>query len=452
MSSLSKKKFTEEQLQLAWCRKKRGTIITAVSGADIEILTPGIWNLEAGPDFLNAKLAIDENECTGSVEIHKKSSDWISHRHSSNSLYDNVILHVVAEDDTASLSEELQKQLPSVPVLILKPRFSADRIAPADKFPKGKCQSFFSSINDEKLNLFFRKAGFIRFYGKVDSNLSNMREQGINKTFTELLFDACGYKQNRKAFIELFSRLSRYEDLSEDETEAVIWGESGLMPDPVSVKLDPVMEQFVKRLWGLWWKIRKEPLPPIKWKHSGLRPMNFPERRIAAVTVLMKKLGKVPMMFFANLAKESESSSEFTKNVIEALKCSHSVWDSYINFTSQCSTPAAVLGKSRAEDICLNVVLPTLQAQIIFTDKKIQNGADKYSNTLPEAAFASMPSIQSNRILETAAIKWFAPPGRKRNIIKGAISQQGILHIYRNFCEDVCAECAECPLADLMKR
>jgi hypothetical protein len=448
MTSISERKFTEEQLQLSWCRIKSGTQFFAVDGSAVEIYSPGIWNLEAGPDFRNAKLAINGKLHEGSVEIHKKSSDWVNHGHFTDNRYKDIILHVVAEDDTKSLSSERRRYLPDAPVVIIKPIFSATRIAPADKFPKGKCQAFFSLVEDNELNLFFRKAGLRRFYGKVEFTLNKMKNKGINRAFTELLFDACGYKQNRENFIELFSRLSRYENLSEVETEAVIWGESGLLPDPVSVKLDTRMEQFVKDLWRIWWQIRKEPLPDIKWRHSGLRPMNFPERRIAAVTVLMKKIGKLPVMFFANLAENKKKPSDLTKAVIEIMKCNHPVWDKYINFTSRCATPAGVLGKSRAEDICINVILPALQAQRLLAEKKSDDvPQDSIHDSIAEQAFLSMSPIQSNRILETASLKWFAPPGRKRSIIKDAVSQQGVLHIYQNFCEDVCSECSECPLS-----
>ena len=479
--ALSDQKFTEEQLQLTWCRLKPGHIMTAVDTSEIVVLSPGIWNLEAGPDFLNAKLKIDGKEVQGSIEIHKKSSDWIAHGHPSNPLYENVILHVVAVDDSASLHDDMVLLLPPVPVVPLKPRFMSVRIAASDKFPQGKCLSFFSSVDDDALNLFFCKAGMKRFYGKVDFILGKMSEKGINMAFMEMIFDACGYKQNRAAFIELFKRLCRYDSLTPEETEAVIWGESGLLPDPASVKLDPVMEEFVKCRWAIWWKIRKEPLSGIEWRRSGLRPMNSPERRIAAVTELVRRIGRYPLMFFANMEKEGGSPRAFTKEIVKRLKCNHAIWDKYITFTKVSSTAAAVLGQSRAEDICMNVVLPALQAHIILskynTDSRIgDRGPTGYGEavqlsgkhilhdagpalevwletsvrSLPEQALASMPSLQSNRILETASMKWFAPPGRKRNIIKGAVSQQGILHIYRNFCEAVCSSCAECPLIDLL--
>ncbi len=445
-------KFTEEQLQLAWCRLKRDNRMEAVDGQAVFVPFPGIWNLEAGPDFRNAKLAIGDKELIGRVEVHKKSSDWVNHGHWKDPLYSDVILHVVAEDDAENSSEEIRKRLPDVPVVIIKPIVSAKRIAPADKFPQGKFRSFFSTLEDIELNRFFQKAGLNRFNAKAYYILSLIEEKGIHTAFTELIFDSCGYRQNRNAFLELYQRVSRYNDLNEKETEAVIWGESGLLPDPGSIKLEKKMERFVKELWSIWWQIRKEPLAEIKWNHTGLRPMNFPERRISALTMLLKKMGKFPLMFFADLAKQETEPAVFVKKIIKTLKCSHPVWNGYINCTNTCKTPASVLGASRAADICVNVVLPALKAHTVLFERQIDNQTIPLQNTLAERAFISMPAIQSNRILETASLKWFTPPGRKRNIVKSAVAQQGVLNIFRNFCEDVCFECKECPLANLMNK
>lgn len=442
-------KFTEEQLQLTWCRLKQGSELESVTGRKIVVFGTGTWNLEAGPDFLNARLSIDGKKFTGNIEVHKKATDWIHHGHTNDARYSDIILHIIAEDDS---SNDNREKLPDVPVLILTPRFSARKIAPADRIPKGKCRKFFSSQDDSMLYKFFRKAGINRFNGKVYFMLDRMYEKGADKAFLEQLFDACGYKQNRNNFKELFSRILRYDDLDSKETEAVIWGESGLLPDPATTKLDKQMAGFVKSIWSIWWRIRKEPLPDIKWNRSGLRPMNFPERRIAAITVLMNKLGKFPLMFFANFAKNPSDSPTFVKKVVKALKCNHPVWDQYINFTSRCAVSAAVLGETRAEDISANVVFPALKAQKLLIENKKNETETSFSFNSGEEAFKAMHQIQSNRIIENACLKWFYPPGRKRNIIKDVVSQQGIIHIHRNFCESSCEECELCPLAHLMNK
>jgi len=69
------------------------------SGLNISILSIGEHNKFEGPDFKNACAKINENIIIGDIEFHKKSSDWINHNHSSNSNYNNVILHIILKED-----------------------------------------------------------------------------------------------------------------------------------------------------------------------------------------------------------------------------------------------------------------------------------------------------------------------------------------------------------------
>jgi hypothetical protein len=46
---------------------------------DLMIMRPGLHNKNAGPDFLNAHLKIENQTWIGNVEIHLKSSDWYVH-------------------------------------------------------------------------------------------------------------------------------------------------------------------------------------------------------------------------------------------------------------------------------------------------------------------------------------------------------------------------------------
>ena len=60
----------------------------------IEIISAGIHNSNSGPDFLNAKVKIDEILWVGNVEIHIKSSDWYLHQHEKDTSYDLSLIHI----------------------------------------------------------------------------------------------------------------------------------------------------------------------------------------------------------------------------------------------------------------------------------------------------------------------------------------------------------------------
>src|SRR6476620_2067308 len=84
----------------------------------IEIEKPGHWNHHQGPDFSEAVIRIGETRWAGNVELHLRSSDWTKHRHTNDSSYSNIILHVVWEDDAPLLHHSGTK----VPTVELKGR------------------------------------------------------------------------------------------------------------------------------------------------------------------------------------------------------------------------------------------------------------------------------------------------------------------------------------------
>ena len=88
--------------------------LTTAEGEAIEIVNNGYRNTDSGPDFKEAKIRIGSTLWAGNVEIHVRTSDWNRHRHQYDKAYDNVILHVVYEND-ATVND--------IPVLELKSHF-----------------------------------------------------------------------------------------------------------------------------------------------------------------------------------------------------------------------------------------------------------------------------------------------------------------------------------------
>ena len=65
----------------------------------IIVLDPGEYNRDSGPDFFNARISVAGTIWAGNVEVHIKSSHFDIHGHQYDPAFNNVILHVVAEND-----------------------------------------------------------------------------------------------------------------------------------------------------------------------------------------------------------------------------------------------------------------------------------------------------------------------------------------------------------------
>src|SRR5450432_2954401 len=73
--------------------------LTTVNGEPLQIISTGSFNTNQGPDFLSAKIKTGTTTWAGNTELHICSSDWNLHKHSADSNYDNIILHVVWHHD-----------------------------------------------------------------------------------------------------------------------------------------------------------------------------------------------------------------------------------------------------------------------------------------------------------------------------------------------------------------
>lgn len=73
---------------------------TTKSGKTIQIISPGIINVNEGPDFLDFAIMLNGKVIVGDAEFHRKSNEWKHHGHGDDKNYENVILHIVLEDNS----------------------------------------------------------------------------------------------------------------------------------------------------------------------------------------------------------------------------------------------------------------------------------------------------------------------------------------------------------------
>lgn len=72
------------------------------------------------------------------------------------------------------------------------------------------------------------------------------------------------------------------------DAEALLYGVAGFLDGREASHGDEATRQWLRGLWQSWWKYRAEltpgaPARPIRWTLSGTRPVNHPQRRIAAL-------------------------------------------------------------------------------------------------------------------------------------------------------------------------
>ena len=82
----------------------------------LQVIAPGLPNHNQGPDFLNARIKIDNTILAGNIELHIDETDWNRHAHQHDPNYKNIILHVLWE-------QPRQTRLP-LPTISLKERVS----------------------------------------------------------------------------------------------------------------------------------------------------------------------------------------------------------------------------------------------------------------------------------------------------------------------------------------
>ncbi|MBQ7402656.1 MAG: DUF2851 family protein [Lentisphaeria bacterium] len=421
----------EGVLQKRWTTIPLDTKFRTVCGKQLIILSRGTWNLESGPDFLNAKISLNDKIITGDIEIHTKTSDWKAHGHSKDPAFANVILHVVETHDAPDHW---------LPVFPLPAENKTGKIPIFLKDPAGTCLSYFKTMPDEQLLKFFQDAGLDRLQKKSKLILSDMIEHGTKHAFLSKLFDVLGFRKNREAFAVLFREtVLKYPAGTFDSScEEILWGESGLLPADQSSMPDPEAKAEQLRLWNAWWKLRRDAGERIHWNRSALRPANTPERRIAALCEFIRKNGTDPLPGWMKMLEGSDSPEICAEKLQEAFYCEGGFWADRVSFSAQKQKKkSALIGKQKALEIVIDAVLPCLAA---LAELEGKTRAAARLRILMKA----LPSPETNSVVRKASALWFKEPENTLKLLNNAAARQGIHHIYAEYCAASSGDCSLC--------
>lgn len=75
---------------------------TCTNGEVVQVVAAGLPNVHAGPDFQDMAVLHNGIVYVGDGEFHRKTSDWFQHSHSGSYRYQDLLMHLVLEDDDPS--------------------------------------------------------------------------------------------------------------------------------------------------------------------------------------------------------------------------------------------------------------------------------------------------------------------------------------------------------------
>lgn len=404
------------------------TDIKTTDGQNVIILDRGMLNQDAGPDFLNARIKLNNTIWAGHIEIHKKSSEWLAHKHQHDEKYNNVILHVVLEDDLA-------KNTLNLPTIEIQNRFDQKYWHAYQNLLNHPqtvlCSAHLQKVPSIIITQYKERILLERWQDKLEqleTIVPNISSDWKNMCYI-MLAKAFGFKVNQDGMQALalhtpLSVLEKHKD-NLSHLEAILIGQSGLIPTNFQDIYTKELEKnyhFFRRKYDL------TPIKPIIWNYAKLRPNNFPLIRIAQ---------------FAHLLFQTQCNFELLithqRPMLELLESLNIETSQYfqkhykLSYPSL-STSSKKLGQMGLQHIIINAIVPL---RYWYYQKY-----KKYNDHMYETTFNILTSLSKEINKKTKL--W---PLENNN----AFDSQSIIQIINTRCEK--RRCLDCSIGNyILKR
>lgn len=413
----------EEIIQFIW---KTGQFdqyaLRSTCGMDLNILSPGIQNFNAGPDFFNAKVRIGNTTWAGNVELHLRSSDWVKHEHHLDGAYDNVILHVVMHADAPAftsggrLVQTLQLPDPT-PLISFHMALQADESwLPChdhiQKVSRVGLKHWLSLLQSERLEQKSRQVSNLLLRSKLNWEetlclvMASSFGLPINSLPFEMTLTGIPYKllmQNRESL---------------DNLEALLFGKAGFL-GPQQAR-GPYVRDLSERYSSFANELHSQVVNLHLWKFLRLRPASFPTLRISQFASLLHT--RLPLLETL-LGIDSVTEAEQILRVE-----SSTYWDTHYLFGKCSPESRKVMGQQSVLTLIINGLVPFL-----FSFGHIMNhdAALKLGRTLLLETEA-----ESNQLIKNWALYGIHP--------SGAFESQALIQLHNAYCRQ--KRCLDCQL------
>lgn len=402
--------------------------LTTTSGEAVDIISPGYYNEHAGPDFLEAHLVINEQAWVGSIEIHIKSSDWNLHNHHKDHRYNNVILHLVWNEDV----EINYLNGKSIPTVELKNFISLNEILKKSTFFKSKRDHFIVCQNDIALIEPFKILSWLNrlYYERLEEKCRLINELLLNTKYDWeavlfiLLLRNFGLYQNKEIFYQLskvigYAIISRLQD-NIIKMESALFGYSGLLEKP-----------FAK---DFYWKSLNDEFTFLKKK------FDFPERiiqkpyffRLRPASFPTVRLSQFAHLYHTNPKLFSRIISIDNKNDLYKLFSISpgEYWKTHYVFGKKSlAKNEHKLSRRFIDSLLINSIIPLVFCYSKWLGEPLKKGFHEIINEIKS---------EENKIT-----RGYRACGVHS---KSALTSQALIHLYNNYCAK--HRCLECVIGD----
>ena len=393
-------------------------------GNRIVVKNPGEYNRDSGPDFFNARLNISGTEWAGNVEIHIRSSDFNIHGHNCDPVFDNVILHVVAENDRKVFNSRGVEILTTE--LLFDPGLYERYIELVNNPVVIACQSGIKSLDAFYIRHWLGALVAERLKEKSEQILRIFSETGNDweETFYRLLSRYFGFRVNTGPFEMLANalpfRIIRKHADNRFQTEALLFGTAGMLEEGLFREAlnDDYYVALIREFKILSAKYSLQPVHGWLWKFARLRPANFPTLRLSQLAAMLSATGGL----FSRVI-EADNTEEL-KNLFEATASEY--WNNHFVFgkVSRCYPKSTGL---QATDILLiNAVIPAL---FVY-------GQSRDSNEICNRAISFLEEISPEK---NSVIEEWQSAGIE---IGSAFDSQALLQLRNGYCKK--RRCLDC--------
>lgn len=403
----------------------------------LQVLHTGFRNHDAGPDFTHARLLINDVEWIGTVEMHHRTSDWLTHRHQHDRAYDNVILHVVWHDDRPTSGKRVDRANGTpLPTLELRNRTEASLLERYNALSQSAeaipCAGQFRTVSPLRVTSMLDKAMLQRLERKaaVVHQIAKQTNNDWEETAYRLLAINMGFKINAEPMAQLsravpLKIIQKHRDAL-GQVEAMLFGTAGLLettePDEYTFML-----QREYRFLAAKYTLAEKQVMAHAWKWGRLRPANFPTLRLAQLARLVTQHASLFSLF---------AGTESIDLLLKGLQLQPSpYWQNHYRFGRQAEGAVAAFGDNSAQNIVINTAVPLLTAyahhrgEPAYIDRAIQ-------------LLEQLPA-EKNHLVDN----W----NRLGLGIRTAFDSQAAIELHNEFC--VVKKCLSCQIgASLLKQ